>query len=87
MAEDTLQESLNDEEVLKDIIKKTIVGICDKNIIAYPNIIAYGNRSEIDKDKLIEKTLSYMTNEIMPMNLDTALNMVDSELIQGFSEE
>jgi hypothetical protein len=79
-------EQLQDEEVLKDIIKKTIIGICEKGIKAYPNICRYASRTTLDQNHIIEKTFNYMTSEIMPMALDTALNMVDSELGGGFGE-
>lgn len=86
MAEDSLQESLHDEEVLRGIIKDTVIGICEKGIQGYPNIIAHGTRSKLDVEKIVEKILAYMTSEIMPMALDSAINMVDSELGGGFGD-
>jgi hypothetical protein len=85
MAEDSLQESLQDEEVMKGIIKKTIIGICDKKGDAYPNICAYGSRSTLDVESITEKVFNYITSEI-PMEFQSALNMVDSELGGGFGD-
>jgi hypothetical protein len=79
-------EQLQEEEVLKGIIRNTIVGICEKNIQAYPNICRYASRATIDQNNIVEKTFNYMTSEIRPMALDTALNMVDSELGGGFGD-
>jgi hypothetical protein len=84
--DDSLDESLQDEEVLRGIIKKTIVGICDKKKNAYPNICAYGSRSTLDVDSMVEKTFNYMTTETLPMDLEGALNMVDCELGGGFGD-
>lgn len=86
MAEDSLQDSLQDEEVLRGVIKNTVLGICEKKKDAYPNICAYGSRSTIDVDKIVDKVFDYMTAETMPMELTPALNMVDNELGGGFGE-
>jgi hypothetical protein len=86
VSEDSLQESLNDQEVLKNIIKNTIIGICEKGIKGYPNICAYGTRSKLDVENIVEKVLAYMISETMPMALDSAINMVDCELGGGLGD-
>ena len=86
MNEDSLHDSLQDEDVMKGIIKKTVIGICEKKGNAYPNICAYGSRSTIDVDNITTSIFNYMTTERRPMTLETALNMVDCELGGGFGD-
>jgi hypothetical protein len=85
-----MEENINTEleyvEALKKLIKETIEGICEKNINTFPNICRYGSRSEIDKNDLADRVLKYMTNSVLPLHLDSALNMVDCELESGFGE-
>lgn len=79
---DTLDESLQDAEVLKSIIKKTIKGICEKGKL-YPNICAYVSRSTLDEEQIITKVFDYMMDEVVPMELTPAINLVDLELGGG----
>ncbi len=73
-------------EALRGVIKETIAGICDKNIKAFPNICRYGSRSKSDQHDLVEKVFAYMTDKVIPMELEQAINMVDSELQPGFGD-
>jgi hypothetical protein len=83
-------ENINTEleyiESLKKVIRDTVEGICNKGVSSYPNICRYGKRSTLDIENIIEKILKYMTNESMPMRLDSAINLVDCELQSGFGE-
>lgn len=83
---DSVNNEIDYNESLKSVIKETIVGICDKNIKAYPNICRYGSRSKADQHDLVEKVFKYMTDATLPMELEQAVNMVDSELQPGFGE-
>jgi hypothetical protein len=80
---DTLDESLQDAEVLKSIIKKTIKGICEKGKL-YPNICSYSSRSTMDEEQIVTKVFNYMMAEVLPMELTPAINLVDLELGGGF---
>lgn len=81
-----LTEDLEYKESLKQIIKETIVGICEKGIKAYPNICRYGSRSTSDQENIVNKVLRYMTSDNLPMSMEAAINMVDCEFEPGFGE-
>ena len=83
---ENINEDLEYKDSLKQIIKETIAGICDKGIIAYPNICRYGSRSKLDQENIINKVLRYMTSDTLPMSLEAAINMVDCEFEPGFGE-
>jgi len=76
---------MEDLEILKSIIKKTIVGICEKGKL-YPNICAHVSRSTADQDRIVTKVLDYMTTPVIPMELTPAINLVDLELGGGFGD-
>ena len=81
-----LTEDLEYKESLKQIIKETIVGICEKGIKAYPHICRYGSRSASDQENIVNKVLRYMTSDNLPMSMEAAINMVDCEFEPGFGE-
>lgn len=81
-----INNEIDYNESLRAVIKETIVGICEKNINAYPNICRYGSRSKSDQYALVEKVFGYMTDKTIPMELEQAINMVDSELQPGFGD-
>ena len=85
MNEDSLEDSLQDAEILKGIIRKTIVGICEKGK-GYPNICAHSSRSTLDMDEIITKVFNHMTTPVIPMDLTSAINLVDCEIGGGFGE-
>lgn len=86
MAETNIEENLQDDEALKRVIKKGVVGICDKGGHLYPNICAYGSRSPLDQEQIVEKVFTLMTSETLPMDIESALTLVDNELAGGFGD-
>lgn len=83
---ENISEDLEYKDSLKQIIKETVLGICDKGIKAYPNICRYGSRSKLDQENIINKVLRYMTSDTLPMSLEAAINMVDCEFEPGFGD-
>ena len=82
----SIEEKLQDDEALRRIIKKGVIGICEKGGHLYPNICAYGSRSPLDQDNIVEKIFSFMTSENLPMDIESALTQVDNHLAGGFGD-
>jgi hypothetical protein len=85
MNQDSVEESLQDAEILKSIIKKTIIGICEKGKL-YPNICSHVSRSTLDMEDIVKKVFNYMMADVCPMELTPAINLVDCELGGGFGD-
>lgn len=80
---DNIQDNIQDDEALKRVIKKGVIGICEKGGNLYPNICAYGSRTTLDQDSIVEKVFKLMTSETLPMDIESALTAVDNELAGG----
>lgn len=82
MAENTenIQNELQDDEALRISIKRGVIGICEKGGHLYPNICAYGSRSTLDQEQIVEKVFSLMTSETLPLDIESALTQVDNDL-------
>ena len=74
---ENINEDLEYKDSLKQIIKETILGICDKGLNSYPNICRYGSRSKSDQENIINQVLRYMPSDTLPMSVEAAINMVD----------
>ena len=74
------QDQLNNESVLKDIIKETVTDICTRGNKKFPTLCRYAKRSEPDKNKIVRRTFDLMTGEGSPMELNEALAFVDEAL-------
>lgn len=82
MADNTenIQNDLQDDEALRRSIKRGVIGICEKGGHLYPNICAYGSRSTLDQEQIVEKVFSLMTSETLPLDIESALTQVDNDL-------
>ncbi len=82
-----LQDNLNEEEILKGVIKKTVDDICSLGVEKYPNICRYASRSNEDKSKIVDDIFDMMTADTLPSTLLGALTQVDNKLNNWPGEE
>lgn len=84
--EDNISTELEYVEALKQLIKDTVNGICQKNISTYPNICRFASRSNKDVNDIVDMILQKMVSNTIRMELDVAISMTDAELELGFGE-
>lgn len=75
-----MTEQLENQSILKGIIKETVDDICERGNRKFPTLCLYAQRSEPDKNKIVRKTFDLMTAQGTPMELDKALAFVDETL-------
>ena len=80
MSDNSINDSLNEEETLKGIITDTVTGICGNNSAVYSNICRFASRSEGDKLKIVTDVFELMTKDTLPCTLQGALSQVDNSL-------